>query len=386
MPLNADRDVLPEIPPGYPVELRALIALLASRWEPSALAALAPADGFSWDRFVFWVGRHRVGPLLHKHLDALHTLNPPAEVVERIHTFHRKNFRRVSEGIASLGRMSAILGPAGVPFLCMKGLMHSSWLFDDTSARFLKDVDVLVPADTLGRVDRLLRADGFLRTAPPVLPGHDHEDAAMPDEHHFTFVCGPGGIPLEVHRRLFRSGHLWPEDFHAMHARRREVSLGGGVSVSAPSEVDTLLHMLVHGAIHAWARLFWLCDVAEAFRAVPASQWTLVRERAEQLGYTRIVAQSARLARSLLCAPVPEPIAARLPQMSARSLLMQVPLAMISTEDHYAMDARARARQHVYRLALHGGLAYRADTLRYIAATKARGLYRRLFASGSARS
>ena len=90
--------------------------------------------------------------------------------------------------------------------------------------------------------------------------------------------------------------------------RFERVPLGGG-SVSTFSLEDLLFILCVHGSMHLWERLQWVCDVAELIHVRGQMDWGRLMERATALGCRRALLLGLLLANELLGAKIPEEVA-----------------------------------------------------------------------------
>ena len=86
--------------------------------------------------------------------------------------------------------------------------------------------------------------------------------------------------------------------------RRVAFSLGGA-STSTLAPEDLLFFLCLHGSRHLWARLSWICDVAQLLRRNPALDWAQVLAQARRAGGQRMLFLGLALAHKLLAAPLP---------------------------------------------------------------------------------
>ena len=96
-------------------------------------------------------------------------------------------------------------------------------------------------------------------------------------------------FPLDVNRFL---GRLVPMDLM-------------GKRVLTPAPEDLLLILCVHGAKDLWARLEWVCGIAELIRAHHID-WEMVRQQAKELGAERTLFLGLLLAREFFDSRLPD--------------------------------------------------------------------------------
>lgn len=116
------------------------------------------------------------------------------------------------------------------------------------------------------------------------------------------------GAPIvELHYDILARLHDFRIDLDRLWAGLEPLELAGTTVATFPPE-DWLLILCVHGGIHRWKRLHWLCDVAELIRAYRDLGWARVLERAEALGTQRMFLLGVFLAGDLCGAALPEQI------------------------------------------------------------------------------
>ena len=109
-----------------------------------------------------------------------------------------------------------------------------------------------------------------------------------------------------------------------MWARLKRQNFAGSKVLSLPPE-DLALILCVHGAKHCFARLEWICDVAELIRSHQEIDWARVIRQARKQGSERMVLLGLFLAMALLGAKLPEAVRQRVESDSlVRALASQV--------------------------------------------------------------
>ena len=80
----------------------------------------------------------------------------------------------------------------------------------------------------------------------------------------------------------------------------------GGTTIRSLSMENLLWLLCVHGTKHKWARLSWVCDVAELVRTQPDLDWEKVAALGKELAIERRLYLGLLLANMLLDAPLPQ--------------------------------------------------------------------------------
>jgi hypothetical protein len=217
--------------------LRAAIATPSPVAWPQATAA-------TWQRLVAVSSAHLV-------LQALAPALPtrasdtalPDDLPGFLATFRTANAERNRALMLALRSICAELNEAGVTPVVLKG---AAFLLSDRQAaapwRFMRDLDLLVPAERLDDCVARLEHLGFS-------PGTRDYDPAT--EAHYPPLMSPCGLySIELHTRLFARGEYGlPASLvvsRAAPARARDLNC----EVLIPSSEDRLLHALVHAQLH----------------------------------------------------------------------------------------------------------------------------------------
>ena len=139
----------------------------------------------------------------------------------------------LTHGVARevLARAAAVLAPADIPLMPLKGIWLQARVYDPPEARPLTDVDVLVPEARFEQALSLLERDGFVREQD------NRSECAL------THADLP--LQLDVHCRLFQPG-AFALPTAALFARARIGSAIFGVELHEPDPVDVLAHLVGH--------------------------------------------------------------------------------------------------------------------------------------------
>jgi hypothetical protein len=240
---------------------------------------------------------------------------------EEIPTSAREALRYQGEGVRlfNLQRLRVlteiveILHEEDIPVLAFKGPLLVQRYYGNLGFRRFADLDLLVPRTDLRRADATLRAHGF---TPSERAGEEtttliENQKALALERSRDDRHPDEDILVELHWALLEKWFafsLAPEDVWA----RSESHEIGSTEVQVLAEEDVLLYLCAHGIKHHWARLKWVCDVAEVCRRASEIDWSLLVDRATRLDADRRLFLGLRLAETWLDAPVPASFRARL--------------------------------------------------------------------------
>jgi hypothetical protein len=255
--------------------------------------------GFDGPALLRGAERHRLVPLLHRHLrpHASHlSTDLAAELKARAASAAAEGLRKAAE----LHRLLAWLRDAGVTALAYKGPALAVEAYGDVGLRTLSDLDLLVAPADVPRALEVLAERGYV-PAHPLTPAR--EAAFRRTDGDYPLVHGETGALVEMHAHLssMRFGVALPTE--QVIARRRSVRVGGA-DVPVPAADDLLLALALHGAKHRWSRLEWTASFAEMVRAHPAAA-VVALARAPGLGMQRVLVLAFALAERALGTPLP---------------------------------------------------------------------------------
>ncbi len=250
--------------------------------------AVAMLDGTGWNALIAMARAERlIGTLALRIGDG-----PVPEAVRPILADARIDAEREKrQALWEADRAADALGPLGVPVVLLKGTAYAAAGLKAGEGRFIGDLDILVPRDSMKEIEkRLLFAgwewvkddpydDAYYRQWMHELPPLIHRERdRMIDVHHTV-------LPLTARQR---------PDAAAMIADA--VPITSGLSILSPEDrvCHAVAHLLADGDLAGGLRNLWdvhcLLDEAD-----PAA----LEARAGRHGLTRHVRQARRLADAL---------------------------------------------------------------------------------------
>src|SRR5271169_798652 len=274
-------------PPEFSAELTLAIACL--RWpfgesvehDIRALAG-APID---WSRFLDWVRRNRIAPLVYHNLRRTGCPSIPEAVVAQLRGEATRNTRRVLVQIAEAARITSLLADAGIRSMIIKGPLLSLLAFGAPSLRESQDIDLVVDSANVMEAHRLIVQAGYRLIAPIV-------ELTPPRYRVYRRWRGQSGyylvssdVVLELHWRLTANSLLMRD---AATSCTQQVRVSGRSFATLPDE-ELFLYLCVHGSVHMWFRLKWLADIAALLQRLRPEAIGRIASRARTLGLDRPV-------------------------------------------------------------------------------------------------
>jgi len=259
------------------------------------------ASGIDGARLLALAERHRMIPLLHRHLRGS---GLPEPFAAGMRARHAAEVHRALRLAGEARRLLDALSAAGIEALVYKGPALAVRAYGDLSLRSFTDLDLLVRPADIPRSTQILADAGYapaLEMTPAQERWFRRVDGDYPLLHRET------GTLVELHARVSSLRFAMPIDTDALIRRSQAVPVGGGEARTLGDD-DLLLVLLVHGAKHRWKRLEWLAAVAALLRAGRGDVAT-VRARAVELRARRTVLLGLHLAHALLAVPLSADVA-----------------------------------------------------------------------------
>jgi hypothetical protein len=253
-----------------------------------------------WDSLVHESARQGVAPLLYVRLrtGAL-TTGVPARANQMLRKLAVHSTLKSLALRSELGVALRALQAEGIEVIVLKGAHLAGLVYGDGAARPMRDVDLLVRKDDLGRAEGTLFDLGYVR--------HPEKDGDYSSCQHLQPLIRPGGVPIEIHWTIADPKEPIEIDLNGLWERAHPGRIAD-VDVKVLSPEDLLLHLCVHTALHhqleLGLRACW--DILEVTRHCRVRvDWEQLRLRAREWGVEKYVYLTLRLATELVGAVVP---------------------------------------------------------------------------------
>jgi hypothetical protein len=260
-----------------------------------------------WDLFVRLVDRHRVVSQAYKSLHQFAANSVPETVLIRLRERAHRNAQRILTKSAELVHILKGFDQRDISALSFKGPVMGLLAYGDLGSRHVGDLDIMIPVESIEKADNFLRQEGYQRTEPGFMLTPKQHAVYQRNNYHFRYFCKERAIRVELHYRYGSNPALFPLKFDEAWERRQTVKLGG-IDVATLSLEHTIQLICVHGAAHAWFRLFWLNDLAQLLYRHQTIDWTKQMGQADRLGIRRVMAEGVILATLLLKSPLPRQV------------------------------------------------------------------------------
>lgn len=265
------------------------------------------AGPIDWDMLLGLAARHGLTYLVYRALKTTDSAAVPGRVMTEMQRRFLAGAARSHRAVHQLLRVIELLESNRVPVVAFKGPALASLVYGDEALRQFSDLDILVRPENVFTARDLLAELGYFY----YLPAAEHaQEALIRYQMHFVMKSERGELPLEIHWKT--------EPGRPMAGFSEEIWNRIGRMNLADREIrrfsieDLLMYLCIHGSTHSWARLAWVCDVAETVRRFETIDWDAVLRRTQKLKRLRMLFLGLTLAADLLDAPVPRSIEQRM--------------------------------------------------------------------------
>jgi Uncharacterised nucleotidyltransferase len=262
------------------------------------VSALASSP-IRWNILFQLAEQHGVVCLLYRVLSGVSEVIPPAEL-RSLRQRYEANLHKALLTASELIRILDGLDSLSIEVMPYKGLALAETLYGDVAARQSGDIDLFIHTRDLARIKAAVRDLGY--TTHLTLSERE-ERAYLVSGYEYSFDSTAGKNLLEVQWALQPRFYAVDFDMEGMLQRAVSVTVAGR-EMKTPSPEDLVLVLSVHAAKHMWARLIWLCDMAQLMQ-MPGINWDQVKSQARALGIIRILHVTLLLSQDLLDATLP---------------------------------------------------------------------------------
>jgi hypothetical protein len=247
---------------------------------------------------------HKVLLLLTPHLQALHPSWMPPEVLAALQANFEENFQRNLRLLVELLKLVQLFEAQGIPLLAFKGPVLAQVVYGNLALREFVDLDILVPEAYAMQASQLLQESHYQPQF--TLAAHQHTIYVKLRYGH-VFWHEEKQVSVDLHWAVLPKYYSFTPNTDLLWQGSIRIPFAAqSVPTFAPEHL--LLFLCAHGAKHQWSQLHWVCDVAELLRTQTTLNWTLIQERAGQLGTQKMLWLGLYLAHHLLGAKLPTAI------------------------------------------------------------------------------
>ncbi len=258
-------------------------------------------EEIDWAYLLQTAGRHRTAPLLYWNLSTTYPEAVPEGIMAQLREHFHDNGRRNLVLAGELLKILDALEERKIPAIPYKGPVLATVAYRNLALREFFDLDLLLEERDVLQAREVLASLGYrsedLMTRSKDLMTEAQGVAFLRYERQYEFTRDDG-IVVELQWKVVPKYLSFPLDPLHVLRHAEQVSLGGR-TVKTFSLEDLLLTLCVHGSVHSWHRLGWICDVAEVVQVSKGIDWKQLVERADALRCKRMLLLGLFLANDL---------------------------------------------------------------------------------------
>lgn len=306
------------------------------------------AEVTDWDALATHSRKHAVVPLLMRGLN-MAGLSVPQALKAYSEAAVRQSLALTRDLLKAVGA----LNDAGIPYLTFKGPTESVLAYGSPGLRSFDDIDLIVDAADLDSARAALQPLGYeisnvgasLHGAPPTqILLHRQGTRSM----------------IDLHSRWTQFPRLYDLPFAQAYQRRRTIDIAG-TPVQTLADEERFLFLCLHGGLHFWGKLNWICDLAWECSSAGHDMAALSR-RAAEIGLSRSLKLGMALAHDLFATRMPQDVGAASLPPGLGYLKAEITRLL---EEHPGQPRRGRAHALLCHLLLRDDNDRRLAELQY---------------------
>lgn len=307
--------------PGLPaMSLEGRLLVLCARTSVSEFVRVEIADlacdAINWELVWSLSKDHGIARLVYRNLATI----CPAAVPSSIHEAYRRHNQATTLMNNVLAKelmvLLAALAAQGITAIPFKGVTVAQAAYGDLTVRECADNDLIIEEGALSQARKVLWSQGYRPS------GSEMETGAESHESSHVFLKRNGMVAADLQWAIVRRHAGFRADRSAFWSRLKPVRLPT-TSVMGLCPEDLLLLLCVHGTIHAWGQLKWVCDVAELVRRKPALDWSRLLFQASEWKCRRMVLLGLAMAHNLFDIVLPRTVSLEIEKDGDISVLVR---------------------------------------------------------------
>ena len=291
-----------DIRPEAELLLRSATALLDPE-ETDRIVALLQKE-MDWVYLKEMGLRHGLMPILYQCLKSYAPDSIPGSILTQFRDHSLSSASRSIVMTEELLSLLELFKAEGIPAIPYKGPVLAASLYKDLAVRPFNDLDILVKKKDLFKAMDLMTSLGY---QPHFQLTRIQTAAFLKSKYEFPLTHRNGWLTVELKWNLAENFFSFPLDQERLWERLQPASLNGKEILTFSAE-DLLIILCVHGAIHLWPNLIWICDVGRLIHVHKDLNWESVLRHARTLRSERMLYLGLSLGARLLCAPLPEEV------------------------------------------------------------------------------
>jgi hypothetical protein len=292
-------------------ETRLILLCTRTYLEPEQITQLQTIvqGELDWEELLRLAKPHGLLSLLYWHFNEHCFGEVPEPVFDRLQKHFEDTARRNLYFWGDLIRVLKALGQAGIQAVPFKGPVLALTAYKNLSLRKFNDLDIWIHRQDFDEAREVLLAAGYQSWRSLT---RKQEAACLKFNHEYTFLRPLGKLIVDLHWEI-TPPELRLRSYQEELWDKLETKTISRADILTFPPADLLLLLCLHGSkpVHGWARLNWLCDVAELLRVSPELDWDYLEDVIRELKVERMVYLGLYLVDDLLGVAIPEEIKQR---------------------------------------------------------------------------
>jgi len=217
---------------------------VAREAELQAIDTLIPAIE-DWNKLALLLIDRGTAPLLYRKLPHLkNTELIPAQAQELLRKAYYKTISKNARIYEEFKALAQILQAHRIPFITLKGICVSEWLYGDTGLRQMSDIDILIQEKDGVRCLDALHAAGYVSQHEFTVD----EFVDSKSQNHYNPLFR-NDVMVEIHIRLQNTREIYQQNLKEVWRDAVPVETWRAASVQGTLRLE-LSDMLIHACLH----------------------------------------------------------------------------------------------------------------------------------------
>jgi hypothetical protein len=264
------------------------------------------AASVDWDFLLTAAAENSILPLLARQLSAAAADIVPPSQLERLKNGARANAMRCLVLTAELIKITDLFRSRGIQAMPYKGPVLAVQAYGDVTLREFDDLDIVLRQSDMAKANEVIQEAGYRPRFPWIFASGG--SSVIPGEYNYRDEGRR--LIVELHTEWTLRHFPVRPDLDDMALRLVPVTLSGHeIPTFGPEDMLPLL--CIHGSKDFWERISWIADISEFVQSHPQLDWDQVFRHTDILRARRMLHIGLALAASLLSAPLPDDVSAR---------------------------------------------------------------------------
>jgi len=209
-------------------------------------------NSFNQQIFIDLIKYHRLDSIFYSEVQK-QKIELPIKLIEQLKQINKRNKIRMLKMTSELIKIHQLFTDNNIDYISLKGPALSQQLYDDSTIRNSRDLDILVKEKDLDKVNLVLSNIGYFTSVKDSI---SHQKA----HHEIEFYNKEKKIKLEIHVRLFSFKKMFHKDNIILFENYETISLNN-VEINVLNKQINIEYLYAHAKNHSWELFYWIVDL-----------------------------------------------------------------------------------------------------------------------------